>query len=89
MDGNASILRGYVNGEGGTFLIELEDDDRWSVKQLFGDKSQIQGSEYMRDTAGRFGWNTREEAIHVARDHAGLIPPPDRRGLVAHSRKLA
>lgn len=91
-DGNASVLRWYTNGKGGTFLVELEDDNRWSVKQLFGDdilrKSSIQGSQYMRDSAGRFGWNTRDEAIHVARDHAGLIPPPDRRGLVAHTKAL-
>ncbi len=94
MDRDASSLRGYVKGDNGTFIIDLEDDDRWSVKQLFGGGASIQGSEYVRDTAGHMGWKTRNEAVDVARGHAGLAPLrvldplPDRRGLVAHSRAL-
>ena len=82
-------LKKWVEGPEGTFIIELEDDDRWSVKKIFGDGS-LQGSQYMLDGAGRtFGWDNCSDAVYAAKQHAGLIPVPDRRGLVAHSRNLA
>lgn len=80
--------RETVEGPEGAFRIEFQDDERWSVEQILSDKPLIKGSTFVRDSAGRMGWGTRDEAIQVARGHAGLIPPPDRRGLVAHTRRL-
>ena len=77
----------WVEGPNGMFLIELQDDGQWSVARPFPPESN-RGRDYMQDSAGSIGWKTCDEAMWVAKGHAGLIPPPDRRGLVAHSRKL-
>ena len=83
--------RETVEGPEGTFRIEFQDDDRWSVEQILSNEPLVKGSTFIRDSAVRtpsFGWGTRDEAIQVARGYAGLIPPPDRRGLVAHTKAL-
>ncbi len=84
-----TTFRGKFEGKDGVFAIEYQDDDSWSAEHLLvGD---ITGSQYLLDEAGNMSWDTRIEAVTVAQRHAGLIPPippPDRRGLVAHSRKL-
>ena len=81
------ITTRWVDGPNGLFLIELQDDGQWSVAQVFEEK--YRGRDYMQDSAGRMGWPTSDAAMWVAKGHAGLIPPPDRRGLVAHSRAKA
>lgn len=86
-------------GPEGTYSVELQDDGQWSVDLIFAGEAQdfldhgnvndkIKGSRFVQDSAGRIGWGTREEALQVARVHAGIFPSPDRRGLVAHSREL-
>ena len=85
-----TTFRGKYEGKDGVFAIEYQDDDSWSAEHLVA-SGNITGSQYLLDEARNFSWDTRIEALTVAKRHAGIIPPippPDRRGLVAHSRKL-
>ncbi len=78
--------RETVEGPDGTFRVELQGDDLWSVNQILVDDRPN----------GPIGSNvicshpTAERALLCAHKRAGLPtrPLPDRRGLVAHSRKL-
>jgi hypothetical protein len=89
MIGQRSTSGASVEGPLGKFRVELHEDDRWSVEQTLSE-DRIKCSKFVRDSEGRFGWETYKEAMNVAANRAGLIPyaPPDRRGLVAHSRAL-
>ncbi len=79
--------RETVEGPDGTFRVELhQGDDQWLVHQILVDDRPN----------GPIGTNfacshpTAKRALDCARARAGLPtrPLPDRRGLVAHSRKL-
>ncbi len=80
--------------EKSTYIIELKNDGRWSVERIPRDRpgirtTAVKTATIVRDSEGRFGWDTREEAMEVARKHAGIFPLPDRRGLVEHTRALS
>jgi hypothetical protein len=87
----STTFRGAFEGKDGTYAIEYQDDDSWTAEHLLV-SGDITCSQDMKDEAGNISWDTRIEAVNVAMRHAGIIPPippPDRRGLVEHSRKLA
>jgi len=86
--------RTRFHGPKGLYSIKLQDDGQWSVELDFNKSTGLLGSGFVRDSADRMGWETRDEAMKVAYVHAGInqhfiFPPPDRRGLVEHSRKMA
>jgi hypothetical protein len=85
-----------VVGPGGQFRVELQDDHGvgpmiWSIEHIICDDSATGGA-IGSQFVGQFA--TQEEAIDNAKRMAGWTapvappPPPDRRGLVAHSRSL-
>ncbi len=83
-----------IHGPKGLYSIELQDGGQWSVKLYPEDVPALKVSKFVLDEAGNIGWQTRDEAVKVAYIHAGInqhciFPPPDRRGLVAHSRNLS
>ncbi len=85
-----TAFRGEYEGKDGVFTIEYQDDDSWTVEHLLV-SGDITCAQNLLDEEGNISWDTRIEALTVAKRHAGLIPPippPDRRGLVAHSRAL-
>ncbi len=97
-------FEGKYEGKDGTFVVQYQDDDSWTVEFVertemriggngVGVKGDtiITGSQYLEDEEGKNSWDTMREAITVTQRHAGVIPPKplaDRRGLVAHSRAL-
>ena len=86
-----TTFRGKFEGKDGVFAIEHQDDDSWTAEHLLV-SANITGSQNLLDEAGNMSWDTRAEAVTVAKRHAGLIPPippPDRRGLVAHTRAMS
>jgi hypothetical protein len=82
-----------INGPVGSFRIDFQDDNVWSVEHIIVDDRPNGpiGSQFVGT------YQTRVEALKSAMFHAygawpGQLqipdPLPDRRGLVAHSREL-
>ncbi len=89
-----------VIGPRGTYEIDFQDDGQWSVEKIFGGGIPRGQMAVLTGSTVIGMLPTARKAMARARSAAGLPPfeytgsrpasrpIPDRRGLVAHSRKL-
>lgn len=90
--GRGAELSETIKGPGGEYLVEVQDDGRWTVDHIIDHNPDLYGSANMGN------YPTREDAMYYARRYASghsrpefraalpEHPLPDRKAAIAHTR---